>query len=309
MTAAHISLRQIEAFRATMQAGTVVAAASLLSITQPAVSRLLGLLELRIGFALFDRRGRRLIPTPEAQQLYREIERIHLGVERIAHVALDIKTQRAGALRIAVLPAIAQWLAPRVTQAFLQSRPSVRVLLDSLPSRQIAELVATHQYDMGVVEMPVLQTSLEVDLIEGIESVVVLPARHRLAERASVSVHDLVSERLVLLTHHSLQRRRIEDWFARRRLIPNVVAETPQSTIACALVAAGAGVAIVSRVAAASWSFASSTLAIRRLKERVTTDVALVFPVIGTRSKLVESYAREMRAEIRRLLREPTATA
>ena len=117
-----------------------------------------------------------------------------------------------------------------------------------------------------------------------------------------VSVHDLVSERLVLLTHHSLQRRRIEDWFARRRLIPNVVAETPQSTIACALVAAGAGVAIVSRVAAASWSFAPSTLAIRRLKERVTTDVALVFPVIGTRSKLVESYAREMRAEIRRLL-------
>lgn len=309
MTAAHISLRQIEAFRATMQAGTVVAAASLLSITQPAVSRLLGLLELRIGFALFDRRGRRLIPTPEAQQLYREIERIHLGVERITHVALDIKTQRAGALRIAVLPAIAQWLAPRVTQAFLQPRPSVRVLLDSLPSRQIAELVATHQYDMGVVEMPVLQTSLEVDLIEGIESVVVLPARHRLAERASVSVHDLVPERLVLLTHHSLQRRRIEDWFARRRLIPNVVAETPQSTIACALVAAGAGVAIVSRVAAASWTFAPSTLAIRRLKERVTTDVALVFPVIGTRSKLVESYAREMRAEIRRLLRGPTAAA
>jgi DNA-binding transcriptional LysR family regulator len=309
MTAVQISLRQIEAFRATMQAGTVVAAANLLSITQPAVSRLLGLLELRIGFALFERRGRRLVSTPEAQQLYREIERIHLGVERIAHAAQDIRTQRAGVLRVAVLPAIAQWLAPRVTQAFLESRPSVRVLLDSLPSRQIAELVATHQYDMGVAEMPVLQTSLDVDLIEGIESVVVLPAGHRLAERPSISVRDLASERLVLLTHHSLQRSRIEDWFARRRLVPNVVVETPQSTIACALVAAGAGVTIVSRVAAASWSFASNALAIRRLKERVTTDVGLVFPVIGTRSKLVEAYAREMRAEIRRVLRDPAITA
>jgi DNA-binding transcriptional LysR family regulator len=306
--AANISLRQIEAFRATMQAGTVVAAAGLLNITQPAVSRMLGLLELRVGFALFERRGRRLVPTPEAQQLYREIERIHLGVERIAHAALDIKTQRAGALRVAVLPAIAQWLAPRVTHAFLQHRPSVRVLLDSLPSRQIAELVATHQYDMGVVEMPVLQSSLEVDLIEGIEAVVVLPAGHRLAEQPSISVRELANERLVLLSHLSLQRHRIEDWFARRRVIPNVVVETPQSTIACALVAAGAGIAIVSRVAAASWSFASDTLVIRRLKEPVTTDVALVFPLIGSKSKLVEAFAREMRAEIRRVLRTPAAT-
>jgi len=301
--AANLSLRQIEAFRATMQAGTVVAAANLLSITQPAVSRLLALLELRLGFALFERRGRRLLPTAEAQQLFGEVERIHLAVERIAHVALDIKTQRAGALRVAVLPAIAQWLAPRVAQAFLEPRPQVRLLLDSLPSRQIAELVATHQYDLGVVEMPVLQSSLEVDLIEGIETVVVLPTRHRLAAQESIAIRDLESERLVLLTHHSLQRHRIEDWFARRRIVPNVVIETPQSTIACALVAAGAGVAVVSRVAAASWSLTSSTLAIRRLKERVTTDLALVFPVIGVRSKLIEAFAREMRAEIRRVLR------
>lgn len=296
--AANISLRQIEAFRATMQAGTVVGAASLLSITQPAVSRLIGLLELRIGFALFERRGRRLVPTPEAQQLYREIERLHLGVERLAHAALDIKTQRAGALRIAVLPAIAQWLAPRVTRAFLAERPSVRVLLDSLPSRQIAELVATHQYDMGVVEMPVLQSSLEVDLIEGIEAVVVLPVGHPLAEQPAISVRDLAHERLILLTHQSLQRHRIEDWFARRRVIPNVAVETPQSTMACALVAAGAGVTIVSRVAAASWATSSETLAVRRLKEPVTTDIALVFPLIGARSKLVEAFAREMRRQI-----------
>jgi DNA-binding transcriptional LysR family regulator len=293
-----VSLRQIEAFRATMQAGTVVGAAGLLNITQPAVSRLIGLLELRIGFALFERRGRRLLPTAEAQQLYREIERIHLGVERIAHAALDIKTQRAGALRVAVLPAIAQWLAPRVTQAFLANRPSVRVLLDSLPSRQIAELVATHQYDMGVVEMPVLQLSLDVDLIEGIEAVVVLPAGHPLAELPSISVRDLANERLVLLTHQSLQRHRIEDWFARRRVIPNVVVETPQSTMACALVAAGVGITIVSRVAAASWAIGSEALAVRRLKEPVTTDIALVFPMIGVRSKLVEAFALEMRRQI-----------
>ncbi len=303
--AVNLSLRQIEAFRATMQAGTVVAAAQLLSVTQPAVSRLLALLELRIGFALFERRGRRLLPTAEAQQLFREVERLQLGVERLAHVALDIRMQRAGALRLAVLPAIAQWLAPRVATRFLAPRPGVRLFLDSLPSRQIAELVATHQYDVGVVEMPVLQSTLEIELIEGIETVAVLPAGHRLAAQTRISARDLAGERLVLLSHHSLQRHRLEDWFARRRVTPNIVVETPQSTIACALVAAGAGVTLVSRVAAGSYTGASGAVVIRRLNERVTTDLALIYPVIGARAQLVDVFAQELRAEISALLHPP----
>jgi DNA-binding transcriptional LysR family regulator len=303
--AVNLSLRQIEAFRATMQAGTVVAAAQLLSVTQPAVSRLLALLELRIGFALFERRGRRLLPTAEAQQLFREVERLQLGVERLAHVALDIRMQRAGALRLAVLPAIAQWLAPRVATRFLAPRPGVRLFLDSLPSRQIAELVATHQYDVGVVEMPVLQSTLGIELIEGIETVAVLPAGHRLAAQTRISARDLAGERLVLLSHHSLQRHRLEDWFARRRVTPNIVVETPQSTIACALVAAGAGVTLVSRVAAGSYTGASGAVVVRRLSERVTTDLALIYPVIGARAQLVDVFAQELRAEINALLHPP----
>jgi hypothetical protein len=50
-------------------------------------------------------------------------------------------------------------------------------------------------------------------------------------------------------------------------------------------------------------------LVIRRLKEPVTTDLALVFPLIGSKSKLVEAFAREMRAEIRRVLRTQAATS
>ena len=60
-----LNLRQIEAFRAVMLTGSVVGAARQMSVTQPGVSRTIGLMELRIGYALFERRGRRLVPTPE----------------------------------------------------------------------------------------------------------------------------------------------------------------------------------------------------------------------------------------------------
>ncbi len=60
-----ITLRQIEAFRAVMEAGTVVEAAGLMHLSQPAVSRLVGELEATLGYALFARVKGRLARTEE----------------------------------------------------------------------------------------------------------------------------------------------------------------------------------------------------------------------------------------------------
>src|SRR5215467_3146050 len=65
-----ITLRQIEAFRAVMEAGTVIEGASSMRLSQPAVSRLIGDLEASLGYSLFARVRGRLVPTDEAQVLY-----------------------------------------------------------------------------------------------------------------------------------------------------------------------------------------------------------------------------------------------
>lgn len=65
-----INLRQVEAFRAVMQSGSITAAAELMSVTQPAVSRLIKYFESRIGFALFTREKGRIRPTAEAFSLF-----------------------------------------------------------------------------------------------------------------------------------------------------------------------------------------------------------------------------------------------
>ena len=149
-----LNLRQIEAFASVMRTGSVVGAAKLMNVTQPAVSRAVSLLELRIGYKLFERRGRRLVPTPEGEGLFREVEPIYGSLDRIAQATQDIRFQKTGALRIATLPALSQWVVPRAVAGFLTTRPNVSVFVQSLPSRQIAELVATRQCDIGVVELP-----------------------------------------------------------------------------------------------------------------------------------------------------------
>ncbi len=292
-----LNLRHIEAFRAVMLTGSVVGAARLMSVTQPGVSRTIGLMELRIGYPLFERRGRRLVPTPEADALYREIEHLYGSIERIGQVAQDIRFQRAGALRIATLPALAQWLVPRGITQFLASRPKVTVFVQSLPSRQIAELVSTRQFDVGIVELPVSRPAIEIEPFEPVQSMAVMPASHRLASKAKISLKDLDGERMVLLSQHSYVRYQIDDAFSKLGVAPNVVLETPSSSIACALVAAGAGVTLVSKWTAVP--FAGPDLVVRPVKEAIESRYAIIFPQLAARQTLAEAFANNLRAEIR----------
>lgn len=291
-----INMRHIEAFRGVMLSGSVVGAAKLLNVTQPGVSRTIALLELRLGYDLFERRGRRLVPTAQAEALYREVEQIYTGIDRIGQVAQDIRFQRAGALRVATLPALAQWLVPRAIALFLESRPDVSVFVQSLPSRQIAELVSTRQFDLGIVELPLSRPGIQIDPLKPVRTIAVMPPTHRLATEEEISLKDLHNERMVLLSQHSYVRYQIDDAFSTLGVAPKVVIETPSSSLACALVAAGAGVALVSRWTA--MPFAAPDLAVIPIKEPLASRYAIIFPEGRANMSLAQSFVEELQSLI-----------
>lgn len=286
----------IEAFRSVMLVGTVVGAARLMNVTQPGVSRSIALLELRIGYKLFERQGRRLIPTPEGEALYREVEPLYGNLERIAQVAQDIGQQRAGALRIATLPAFSQSVMPRTIARFLASRPEVSVFVQSLPSRQIADMVATRQFDVAVIELPLSRPSISVEPLEPVPLVAVMPSKHPLAKKRRVSLRELHGERMILLSQHSYVRYQIEEAFSQLGVSPKVVMETPTSVIACALAAAGAGITLVAQLAAEA--FAGPDVVIRPIVEPLTSRYAVIFPYPGKRLALAETFAKGLQAEV-----------
>ena len=89
-----MNLRQLEAFRATMVAGSITGAAGILNISQPSVSRLIADLELSVGFALFRRVGRGLVATVEARRFFEAVEGMFMGVDRLRELADTIRTTR-----------------------------------------------------------------------------------------------------------------------------------------------------------------------------------------------------------------------
>lgn len=294
-----LNLRQIESFYSVMRTGTVVAAARHLNVTQPVVSRAISLLESRIGYALFERRGRKLVPTPEGQAFYKQAEPIYGSLDRLAQAAQDIRFQRAGELRIATLPSLSQSLLPRAIARFVASRPNVSIFVQSLPSRQVADLVGTQQFDLGLIELPIARPAISIEPLPPARSVAVIPKAHRLAGRKKISVKDLNGERMVLLSQHSFLRYQIDDAFAKFGGAPHVVLETPHSNMACGFASAGVGITLVSHWAAESFA-RTGEVVIVPLKEEMTSRSAIIFPFPGARLMLAEAFAQELKDEIKR---------
>src|SRR6266567_3472385 len=102
-----MNLRQIEAFRAVMMAGTVRGAAELLRISVPAVSKLVSLAERRSGIRLFDRTKGRLVATPEARALFQEVEVLWRRVERVRDTVQALGNPTIASLSLSVSPSVA----------------------------------------------------------------------------------------------------------------------------------------------------------------------------------------------------------
>jgi hypothetical protein len=81
-----ITLRQIEALRAIMITGGVAGAAKLLNVSAPGVSRLMKYTGRSLNLNLFDRRNGRYVPTPEAQDIFEQINGVYKMVDDLQFV-------------------------------------------------------------------------------------------------------------------------------------------------------------------------------------------------------------------------------
>ncbi len=120
-------LRQIEVFRAVMITGSISGASQLLFVSQPAISRLLSHTEARVGFGLFERIKGRLYVTPEAKKLFREVELVYAGVQRVNELARDLQANREGILNIVSSPSVGQMVIPQAVAAFREQHANVKV--------------------------------------------------------------------------------------------------------------------------------------------------------------------------------------
>jgi len=283
--------RQLEAFRAIMVSGSTTAAADMMGITQPAISRLIRDLEWTMRLTLFERAGGRLVPTGDAMVLYREVERSFVGLERIMGLARDLRERRGGSLRVAVLPGLANGFLPAFAAGFLAKRPSANLALYSMNSPFILEWISTGQCDLGIVENTQL-TGYTFEELSSIEMVAVLPLKHRLVERERVVPEDFEDEDFISLVQPSVMHVGVDAIMRDRGVVRRIKAETPLTMIACGMVSSGFGVSIVDPFTADRYS---SSLVVRPVDPPISITWTLVLPTHIKASSITNEFIAEFK--------------
>lgn len=248
-----MNLRQLEVFRAVMSTGSVTDAARVLHVSVPAVSRLLSHTESRLGFALFERIKGRLHPTAEARQLYQETEQVYAGVRRISELAGELAQRRYGSVSVVSSPSIGQQLVPRAIANFHLEHPEVHLRFHCLSHELLKERVLAGLVDVGISTMPMAHPKLSTRTIARSDLVCICPWDHPLAGADAVTLDDLLSHELIAYPGDTPLARRMQELFVARGESPRVAIEVGSPHNACALVHAGAGIALVDEFSLQSW--------------------------------------------------------
>lgn len=143
-------LRHIEIFNAVMLTGSISAAARLINVTQPAVSRTLKHAELQLGFTLFERAAGRLVPTTEAQALFPLVEKLFLDLDEVRRLASNLRvSSQTRELKILTVLAMSQSIFPKAVALFKRKFLDISLHHQALHSPQIIDSLVLQEADVG----------------------------------------------------------------------------------------------------------------------------------------------------------------
>lgn len=239
------SLRQIEAFRAVVETGTVSRAADLLRISQPAASKLINYLEADTGLQLFDRDSGRLVLTERGSRLYQEIDRVFSGVDQIALIVESIRREERGRIKVGVMPGLSGSFIARVVKEFSIAHPQVMVSVEERGSQYLGDWLISGQLDVGIVTNVVEQSHLESSDLCDAPFVCILPKNHPLGDKKQIAPSDLTKDAFIAFSSTGMTARRIEEALASEGVRLPAAFEAATTSTICGMVAHGLGCSIV----------------------------------------------------------------
>ena len=281
--------RQLDAFAAVVRTGSTVAAAEVLNLSQPSVSRLIHALEHATGLLLFSRVGGRLVVTEAGRLFHAEVERLHLSASELAARATDIRRAGAELLRIATVTAgVAGVVADAVAALSAEDatmRPSV-----AMRSRfRVVEMVASGRADIGLANQITPQDPVRVLRRWEFACRMVMPPDHPLAARETIGPDDLAGASVISMgdVYHE---QAIDDPSAVTALRDATQVDANLSLVACRLAEVGLGIALVDPLTAVFESRAGR-LVWRPFRPTATYQLSLILPLTKRRSTATRRLA------------------
>ncbi len=245
-------LRQIEVFHAVYSSGSMTAAAELLNVSQPSVSKVLAHAEQQLGYLLFDRVKGKLVPTPEAHRLFSHVATVYRDVDRLKQVAANLRGGDTGVIRIAGTPAFGMGILPHAITSFRRNHKDVVFEVETLHFEELTTALLESRIDIGLAFEPPATAGIDVHCIAESRFVVVASPEFDFGDKASLTAADLRGFPVIGLNSRGPLGRILSSYLGPVEDELTIVARSETYHVATALAARGAGITIADEVTARS---------------------------------------------------------
>ena len=225
-----------------------------LNLTQPTVSSHIKALEGELSITLFDRIGRKIIPTKRAEKLFSYAMDIIEKTEGIRDFINDTQDELSGELTIGASTIPATYIIPQRIFEFRGQYPSVSFGIITGDSKDVAEKVASHDVLLGIVGARLKNPYIE--HIPFMEDELVLVTASGISKSTAIEAHELKTMPLIIREEGSGTRKTSEVFLNQKGInladlnIKGVFGSTESVKEA---VKAGFGAAILSKTAVSEY--------------------------------------------------------
>jgi LysR family hydrogen peroxide-inducible transcriptional activator len=263
-------------------------------ISQSALSEQIKKLEGDVGATLLDRRRHIIVPTEagrifinHAKQIFVELARANQEIQ-----GLD-GSNTTGKITLGVLPTIAPYFLPRVLESFGVCHTHIEVKIHEDITASLLRLIETGNADFGIVSSPVTERGFEIEELFSEELLVALPSKHPLADKSSIHLSELRSEKFILMHEGHFLGDQVLGFCQRHDFQPRILIRSGQLDTIQSLIGAGLGVSLVPRMAVMN---ATERVCYCRLKNpQPRRTIAIIWHRQNRPNKIVRAFFNHLR--------------
>lgn len=234
---------------------TISAAAKSLYISQPALSRFLQNLEKDLGFQLFIRANKKLIPTYEGERYLFHAKRILQMESQMEEELQSMLSDSIGRLRIALPSLRSAMILPSILPAFYKCYPNVEIILQEVSSRMIEKLLIDGEVDYAFLNQKSTCPDMVSHVISNDRILLAVSPSHYMYEKGKkdffigkypeIDIKLLKDDLFILQPDDQRTRKAAEEIFEAANISPQILLVTKSIEASLMLVSSGLGVCFV----------------------------------------------------------------
>ena len=240
-----LSSKQIEIFYEVYKHLSMTAAANKMEISQPSVSKTLGSIEKNLGFKLFLRKGKKLIATNEAAELFEHASIVTNQLKNFNYIANTYKSRSLDFINIGTTPSLAETLVPKIIKKYHKVDAGARFNLINLNSIDLIEERYKPDIDITICfNAETVSNSKNVIIKEG-KHFLVSPKEYNLGKE--VYLRDITHLPYIEITNllSLYSDESIMNYFVKNSLDMNFYLKSDSYSAALSIIQEGIGISIV----------------------------------------------------------------